>query len=67
MIFSIQKLTLADLPQINNVNINRVKETEFLRMTITDKLNWIKHIRNITIKISKINGIIVFNNNTQTS
>ena len=60
MIFSKQKLTLDDLPQIkiNNVNINRVTETEFLGMTITDQLNWTKHIRNIKIKISKINGIL---------
>ena len=60
MIFCKRKLNLGDLPQINinDININRVTETEFLGMTITDKLSWAKHIRNITIKISKINGIL---------
>ena len=50
-------------PNINKLSLGGkdvecTKTTKFLGVTIDDRLTWKEHIANITLKISKINGII---------
>ena len=44
--------------KINNINIERVTDFNFLRLTIFSNLKWNKHINHIALKISKVTGIL---------
>ena len=44
--------------KINNNIITQVKEANFLRVLMTNILNWPKHIKNVALKINKISGIV---------
>ena len=48
---------------ISNKTIERVEETKLLGITISHNLNWTKHIRNTTLKINKLNGILYLTRN----
>ncbi len=50
----IQSLTLA----IDNVNIERVAEFNFLGLSLDEHLTWICHINKISNKISQCMGIL---------
>ena len=43
---------------LNNKEIQREYDTKFLGLTMTYNLKWNHHINNISMKISKLNGII---------
>ena len=43
---------------INNIEIERVENFNFLRLNINENLSWKSHIDKITVKISKSGGII---------
>ena len=43
---------------INNVEIERVTHLNFLGMVLGSQLNWKKHLDHISLKISKIIGIL---------
>ena len=60
MVFDRGKRLPQDIPLIrfNDKKIDRITETRFLGLTITDKLNWRKHIKDISLKVNKLNGII---------
>ena len=60
IVFSKQVLPDTYLPpiKINDNKLSRVQETKFLGVTINARLNWSTHINNITLKISRINGIL---------
>ena len=59
MILARKKIPLDDSIsiRINNLSIDRVKSIKFLGVTINEKLNWANHIRNISKKLSKLNGV----------
>ena len=59
IIFSRKQYTyLAHSLKINNKEITLVNETKFLGLTLNYNLKWNKHIQNITLKISRLNGIL---------
>ena len=51
---NIQMLTL----KINNINIEQVKEFNFLNLIIDTNLNWKRHTEKISNTCSKKNGIL---------
>ena len=58
ILFSKSLNNINPVIKINNNIIKQVKETKFLGVLITNKLNWSKHIKNVTLKINRINGIL---------
>ena len=59
MIFQKKKKNIQILNlKIDNVNIDQVKEFNFLRLTIDTNLNWKKHAENISNACSKKIGIL---------
>ena len=44
--------------KINEIQITKVADTDFLGVTINEKLEWSQHIRNVSNQISKLNGIL---------
>ena len=44
--------------KLNNVNIERVSQFNFLGVVITSTLKWDKHIAHISLKISRATGVI---------
>ena len=52
-----KKVIYPDL-KINNIRINRVSEFNFLGLIISSDLKWNKHIEHISLKISKVIGIM---------
>ena len=44
--------------QINNIIIDRVADFNFLDLVISSDLKWHKHIEHISLKISKVIGIM---------
>ena len=44
--------------KINNIRIDRVSEFNFLSLIISSDLKWNKHIEHISLKISKVIGIM---------
>ena len=44
--------------KINNVTIDRVNDFKFLGLIISSNLKWNKHINHISIKVSKVIGIM---------
>ena len=44
--------------KINNVTIDRVNDFKFLGLIISSNLKWNKHINHISIKVSKVIGIL---------
>ena len=52
-----KKVIYPDL-KINNIRIDRVSEFNFLGLIISSDLKWNKHIEHISLKISKVIGIM---------
>ena len=52
-----KKVIYPDL-KINNICIDRVSEFNFLGLIISSDLKWNKHIEHISLKISKVIGIM---------
>ncbi len=44
--------------KLNDTNIEQFKETKFLGIHINEHLNWAKHIKHVTTKLSQVSGII---------
>ena len=44
--------------KLNNVNIERVSQFNFLGVVINSTLKWDKHIAHISLKISRATGVI---------
>ena len=61
MIFHNLNKKIAIIPSIkvNDINIERVKDFNFLGITLDQNLNWSSHINKISIKISRAIGIMV--------
>ena len=53
-----QKVMTYPILKINNINIERVTDFNFLGLIISSNLKWNKHIDHIALKISKVNGIL---------
>ena len=53
-----QKVVTYPILKINNINIERVTDFNFLRIIISSSLKWNKHIDHIALKISKVTGIL---------
>ena len=52
-----RKVVFPDL-KINNITIDRVTDFKFLGLIISSNLKWNKHIDHISIKVSKVIGIM---------
>ena len=48
----------ALVPRINNTNLEKVEQFQFLGLTLDSNLNWKKHSNNVTNKCSRIIGIL---------
>ena len=46
------------LIRFNDKTISRITDIKFLGLTITDKLSWKLHIKDISLKLNKLNGIL---------
>ena len=55
---SYQKRIKTCVPKINNTNIEKVEEFNFLGLTLDTNLNWKIHSENIPNKCSRISGIL---------
>ena len=53
-----QKRIKTCVPKINNTNIEKVEEFNFLGLTLDTHLNWKIHSENISNKCSRISGIL---------
>ena len=53
-----QKVMTYPILKINNINIKRVTDFNFLGLIISSNLKWNKHIDHIALKISKVTGIL---------
>ena len=53
-----QKVITCPILKINNINIERVTDFNFLGLIISSSLKWNKHIDHIALKISKVTGIL---------
>ena len=53
-----QKVIFLDL-KINNITIDRVTDFKFHGLIISSNLKWNKHINHISIKVSKVIGIMI--------
>ena len=53
-----QKVITFPILKINNINIERVTDFNFLELIISSSLKWNKHIDHIALKISKVTGIL---------
>ena len=53
-----QKVMTYPILKINNINIERVTDFNFLGLIISSNLKWNKHIDHIALKISKVTGIL---------
>ena len=53
-----QKVMTYPFLKINNINIERVTDFNFLGLIISSNLKWNKHIDHISLKISKVTGIL---------
>ena len=59
MCFHTSNKTVTDPKlKINNVTIDRVNDSKFLGLIISSNLKWNKHINHISIKVSKVVGIM---------
>ncbi len=59
MIFHTKKKKVQSLTlKIDNVNIERVAEFNFLRLTLKEHLDWKCHINKLSNKISQCMGIL---------
>jgi len=59
MIFSKRKFPIAtEMITINGVALQRVRETKFLRVVISDDLKWKKQVDVVVQKVSKIVGVL---------
>ena len=52
-----RKVIFPDL-KINNITIDRVTDFKFLELILSSNLKWNKHIDHISIKVSKVIGIM---------
>ena len=46
------------VPRINNTNLEKIEQFQFLGLTLDSNLNWKKHSDNVTNKCSRIIGIL---------
>ena len=53
-----QKVMTYPILKINNINIERLIDLNFLGLIISSNLKWNKHIDHIALKISKVTGIL---------
>ena len=53
-----QKIMTKPILKINNKNIERVTDFDFLGLIISSNLKWNKHIDHIALKISNATGIL---------
>ena len=59
MLFGFKNIPLGHYPiTLDGINLERVKFTKFLGITIDDKLSWSRHITNIGLKVSQGLGIL---------
>ncbi len=48
----------AFVPRMNNTNLDKVEQFQFLGLTLDSNLNWKKHSDNVTNTCSRIIGIL---------
>ena len=56
-VFSTQSKTSTNI-KINNIEINRISQFNFVGIILSADLKWKKHIDHISMKISKVIGIM---------
>ena len=54
-----KKIAIIPSIKVNDINTERVKDFNFLGITLDQNLNWSSHINKISIKISRAIGIMV--------